>query len=329
MTKIISSVDEKRFKKYQISFPEEWEVMYISAPYTDKQMIDICQNADYLLVNSTHPVSKTVIESSPSLKMIHVEGVGYDKVDVEAAKKAGIPVCNNRSVNNDAVAEHTIGLMLAGLRRTAYTDTQIKSEGFMASQQEHRAQGEHELQGKHVGILGFGAIGREVAARLSSWVCRVSYYDSYRPSQEVELRLHVDYLDFDALIRTCDIISVHVPVLPETINLISKAQLAAMKPSALLVNTARGEIINSYDLAEALERGQIYGAALDTLSPEPPPSNHPLLNLSPEARKRLTITPHIGGTTDEAFMRMLQNVIMNMKKMEAGEKPDNVVNSVT
>ena len=328
MPKVISSVDEKRFKKYQISFPENWDVHYLTFPYNDDQLIAACQEADYLLVNSTHPVTSKVIESSPSLKMIHVEGVGYNKVDTKAAKALGIPVCNNRSVNNDAVAEHTIGLMLAGLRRTAYSDTQIKSKGFIASQQEHRAQGEHELQGKHVGILGFGAIGREVAARLSSWVCKVSYYDAFRPSLEVEYRLHVDYLDFDELIRTCDIISVHVPVLSETVNMISKAQLEAMKRSVLLVNTARGEIIDSQALAEALEEGLIYGAALDTLAPEPPPSDHPLLNLSPEASKRLTITPHIGGTTDEAFVRMLKNVVSNMKLMEAGGRPNNVVNGV-
>jgi phosphoglycerate dehydrogenase-like enzyme len=328
MPTVVSTVDQGRFLKYQVFFPEDWKVIYIDAPYTDDQLINSCRNSDYLFVNSTHPVSKRVIEACPHLKMIHVEGVGYDKVDVVTAREMKIPVCNNQAVNNGAVAEHTIGLMLASLRRIAYVDSQVKSEGFITSQKEYRAKGEHELQGKRIGIVGFGAIGKEVAIRLSKWGCQISYYDAFRPSTEVEQKLGVNYLELDELLRTCDIITLHVPVMRETVNMISTAQFEMMKPTVVLVNTARGEIIDSCALATALEAGKIDSAAIDTIAPEPPPDDHPLLHLSPEAKKRLTITPHVGGTTDEAFVRMLKNAIANMQRVERGERPVNVVNNL-
>ncbi|MDL2258179.1 NAD(P)-binding domain-containing protein [Eubacteriales bacterium OttesenSCG-928-K08] len=321
MFKVVSSVIKQRFEKFNIHFPQEWAVTYIKSPYSDDDLIAACKNADFLFLNSTHPASAQVIEACPNLKMIHVEGVGYDKVDVEAAKALGIPVCNNRAVNNGAVAEHTIGLMLAGLRRTAVCDTQVKTEGFGACQQKFMAAGQHELADLHVGLVGIGAIGKEVAIRLKAWGCKISYYDAFRPTPEVEEALDVSYLELDDLIRECDIVSIHVPVLSSTFHMFSTPQFDAMKESALLINTARGEIIDQMALADALEKGKIYGAALDTLYPEPAPAYHPLLNLSPEASSRLTITPHVGGTTDEAFIRMLKNSIKNMLRVANGEQP--------
>lgn len=190
------------------------------------------------------------------------------------------------------------------------------------------AQGEHEIKGQHIGIIGIGAIGREVALKLKNWGCKISYYDVFRPSEEVEKSLNVSYLPLEEIISDCDIISVHVPVLPSTINMLSYEQFKNMKKNALVINTSRGEIIDQMALADALENGLIYGAALDTISPEPVPAFHPLLNLSPKAKKRLTLTPHIGGTTDEAFIRMLTGAIANIKRVIAGEKPINIVNGI-
>ncbi len=326
MTKVVSTVIRERFTKFRVFFPDAWEQVYVPFPYTEEQLIDACWGADFLLVNSTHPVTRRVIESSPSLKLIHTEGVGFNRVDVDAARECGIPVCNNRATNNDAVAEHTIGLILAGLRRTAYNDLRIRQIGFGATQQEFLSEGQRELKGQHVGLIGIGAIGKEVAKRLAPWGCRVSYYDAFRPSPELEAELHVAYLPLDELIRDCDVISMHVPVLPTTVDMISFPQFAAMKKNALLINTARGEVVNNAALVDALETGKIYGACLDTLYPEPPAPDHPLLTLSPEAARKLTVTPHAGGTTDEAFTRMLNGAIGNMLSVERGDKPVNVVN---
>ena len=328
MIKVLSTVQRQRFEKFNVDFPQNWEINYLDPAYTDAELIEACKDADFLFIMSTHTVSTRVIRACPRLKLIHVEGVGFDKVDIQAAKELGIPVCNNRAVNDGAVAEHTIGLMLAGLRRTASSDAQIKAIGYPACQQEFMAAGQRELQSTHVGLIGMGAIGREVARRLKNWNCSISYYDAFRPAPGIEKELGVEYLELQELLQRCDIISLHVPVLPSTYHMLSTKEFEMMKPSALVVNTARGEIIDPMALADALENGKIYGAALDTLYPEPAPVYHPLLNLSPQGRKRLTLTPHVGGTTDEAFTRMLKGAIANMHRVLDGIQPIHVVNGV-
>lgn len=328
MPKIVVTVRPGHFDRFGIRFPEDWEVVQVAAPYTDEELIAAAQGVKYMFVDSVDAVSAKVIAACPDLKMIHTEGVGFNKVDVEAAKAAGIWVCNNRGVNNYAVAEHAIGLILAGLRRIPQCSRQIREEGFDTCQKKQRAMGEHELRGQRLGIVGFGAIGREIARLLLNWGVEIVYNDAFRPTEEVEKALNVKFLELDELLKTSDVITLHAPVLPSTINMISKAQLQAMKPNALLINTARGELVNSEDMVEALEKGEIYGAALDTIAPEPAPRDHCLLNMSPEADSRLIVTPHVAGTTNEAFANMLNWAIANFQRAEAGEKPNNVVNGL-
>ena len=326
MPKVVSSVPKQRYDKFNIHFPKDWEIHYINAPYTEEELIAAGQDADYLFLMSMHPLTGEVIRALPHLKMIHTEGVGVHLVDLEAATARGIPVCNNHAVNSGSTAEHTIGLILAGLRRTAACDAQLKTEGFRETQRQFIAAGQRELAGLHVGLIGFGSVGKEVAKRLKAWCCKLSYYSTRRDAPELEQELGVQYLERDALISTCDIISLHAPVLPETRHMISAPELGAMKRTALLVNTARGELVDQMALAEALEKGELYGAAIDTVYPEPAPADHPFLHLSPEAARRLTWTPHIAGITDEDFTRMLTNAIANMQRRERGERPLNIVN---
>ena len=328
MPVVVSTVPQSRFNLYDISFPAGWEVRFVEAPYSDETLIDQCRGADYLFVGSTQAVSARVIEASPSLRFIQVEGVGFDKVEAEAAARAGLPVCNNQGVNAVSVAEFTVGLMLAGLRRMAAADRMIKAKQFEECQKAYRGRGVNEIISRRVGLIGCGAIGRNVARMLIPFGCEVVYFDEYRPSPEVEKELNLSYVTLDELIRTCDIISLHVPVLPHTINMISTPQLNIMKPSALIINASRGEVLDQRALAEALEAGRIYGAAIDTLSPEPPGDDHPLLNLSQEAQDRLLVTPHVAGTTNEAFTDMLKRALANMERAERGEQLQNIVNGV-
>lgn len=330
MTKVVSTVPKSRFETFKVSFPESWEIAYVPYPIGDDELIAACKGADFLFVGSMHLVPRSVIVNSPSLKMIHVEGVGFDKVDTAAAKEVNLPVCNNRASNNSSVAEHTVGLMIAALRCMPQSDAKLKANisDYAKIQSGFRMAGVHDLGAQHVGFIGMGAIGQEAARMLGAFGCQLSYYDAYRPKPETEAALKLTYKTVDEIISECDIISMHVPVLPETINMISTAQFNAMKPNALLINTARGEVIDQNALAVALESGRIFGAALDTVNPEPPTADQSLYNLSPAAAERLILTPHLGGTTVEAFTRMLNWAIASMQAMTEGGKPNNIVNGV-
>jgi phosphoglycerate dehydrogenase-like enzyme len=313
MPKVVSTVPEQRFEKFGVAFPDGWVVAYVAAPYTEEELSAACRDADYLFVNSVHPVTARVIQENPQLKMIHVEGVAFNTVDLGAAKEAGIPVCNNRAVNNGAVAEHTIGLMLAGLRRIAAYNHEIIRDGFAACQSVARAEGQHELAGQHVGLVGFGAIGREVAKRLKNWGCRVSYYDAFRPTAEVEQELEVDFLELDELLRTCDIISLHVPVLPSTVGMINTRTLEIMKSNALLINTARGAVVEEPAVAAALHSGHRAGYAADVFETEPDLSASPLVSAP-----NTLLTPHIAWASREARQRLVNEVAENLRCWQNG-----------
>ncbi len=328
MCKVVSTVPKTRFEIFGVAIPKEWETVFIDYTASDDEKIKACEGADFLFVGSTHEVSAEVIKKTKSLRMIHVEGVGFNKVDYETAKQEGIPVCNNRASNNSAVAEHTVGLIIAALRKIPLGNIELYNRDYSEVQSEFRQKGIHELSAMHVGVIGMGEIGKETARMLGVFGCKISYYDAYRPTTEREKELNIEFMELDNIIKTCDVISLHVPVLPSTEGMIGKKQLGMMKKSALLVNTSRGELIDQDALVAALENGEIYCAAVDTVTPEPPAKDHPLLNMSKEASDRFIISPHIAGTTVEAFTRMLQWAIADFQKVLDGEMPNNIVNGV-
>lgn len=177
-------------------------------------------------------------------------------------------------------------------------------------------------------MIGLGDVGKETAKRLQPFNCKISYYDVFRQPEEIEEELNLNFISFKEICKNCDIISLHLPLLPSTENLINKDTINLMKEDAIIINTARGSIINQQDLAEALIKGRIEGAAIDTLSPQPPHKEHPLLNLPEEAANRLTLTTHIAGITTQAFANMQIVGWNNMLKVLNGERPDNIVNGL-
>lgn len=327
MVKVVVSLPEERIKRYGVKPPEGFQIEYITSPYTDEELIKASQGATFLFL-SLSPASRKVIEQSKTLKLIQSEGVGFDGIDTEAAKEAGIYVCNARGVNKVAVAEHTIGLILAMLRRTAEADKEIKKGNFISNYKDYEVKGIRELKSCHVGLVGLGDIGKETAKRLKPFGCKVSYYDVFRQPEEVEEELGIKFISFENICKNCDIISLHVPLLPSTENLINQDSINLMKKNAIIINTARGPIINQDDLAQALIEGRIDGAGIDTLSPQPPNEEHPLINLPEEAANRIILTTHIAGITTQAFTNMQVIGWNNMLKILNGEKPDNIVNGL-
>ncbi len=329
MVKFVSTVPQSRFDTFKVDLPAEWDKAFIDYPCTDEALIKACQDADVLLVGSMHKVSEAVVRNSPSLRMIHTEGVGFDKVAVDAAADIGLPVCNNRAVNNTSVAEHTVALMLAALKQVVYANSKITAENYEEIQGQLRSEGVHELGSQHVGLVGGGAIGREVARLLGVFGCKISYYDVFRLKPEQERELNLNFVSLEDLLQQCDVISLHVPVLPDTLNMINEQTIGLIQKSAILINTSRGELIDQAAMASALENGAIKVLAVDTISPEPPKADHPFMTLSESAKDRLILTPHLAGTTSEAFTRMLQWVIKDTEDVMAGKLPSRVCNKVT
>ena len=325
MAKIVIATPKENFERYGFQIPEEWDVAFANPQTLEEEVIAGSKDVEILLVGSGQVVSRTLMEACPSLKQIQTEGVGFEQVDVEAAKEKGIAVCNNKGANAISVAEHAIGLMLAGLRRTSLTDRQLRTIGYKTSKFEHMKIGEHSLAGKTIGLVGLGDIGKGVAKRLRCWDCNVIYYDILEMSPETKAEYHVTYKDFDELIRTSDIISMHVPVTTLTTHMIGKEQFLAMKKTALVINTSRGPVIDQDALIWALENDEIYGAALDVVTPEPLPEDAPILNMSEKAMDKLILTPHVAGMTDEDFERMNMMSIKAIQRALAGEEPINKV----
>ena len=308
--------------------PEGAELVYFEHGYTAKDVIERAGDAEFILVDTVLPVSAEIINNMPNLKMIHSEGVGYAEIDIEAARKRGIYVSNNYAVNAGQVAEHTVMLALTVLRHFAEGEAAMRQGRQMEMKMKLMSEGLEDLIDKRVGIVGFGAIGKELAKRLQPFGCSLYYYSRTRASAEVEAEYLVTYLPQDELFATCDIISLHVPVTPETTGLICKETLEMMKPTAIVINCARGAVVKSADLAEAIVNGTIYGCAVDTMDPEPVPADDPLLLLPEPYRWRVSVSPHIAGVTLSQFYASYRNIWNDVAKVLRGERPSNIVNGL-
>lgn len=326
--KVLSIMPRKRFEDSDVALPPELEVVFDNARSED-DIIAACRGMDYLFVPAPFPpVTARVLENIPSIRMIQTSGTGYDKVDVETAARLKIPVANAPGQNITTVAELTVAMLIAILRNVVVADREIKSGNYSSVRENIFKSGLKEICDVRLGLLGLGAIGRKVAQIVKLLGGQVSYFDVFRPEPEVEDDLQVTYLGFDELLQSCNAVSLHLPLSDQTHNIISTKELQRMPPESFLINTARGEIVDQDALAGALESGHLAGAAIDTVYPEPPPADHPLLNLSGQARDRLLITPHIAGTTKGAFHRMLSSGIANVAIAAAGAPLQNVVNGI-
>lgn len=326
MTKILATMGKKSLDRFDIVPPDEVEVSYLEGDYSDEEFIEKSKGAKYILLGTTR-LNRKMIDQLEDVELIQTLGVGYDGVDIKAAREKGIYVCNNKGVNSASVSEHTIGLILAALRRTVEADKDIRRFKFAESYKEYQEKGTRTLKSLHVGIVGLGDIGLEVIKRLKPFACKISYTSNTRKKDKEE-EYGIEYLELDDLLKTCDIISLHTPLNVKTEGMINKDKLKMMKKDSILVNTARGEIINQLDLANALKNNEIGMAALDTLSPEPPSKDHPLLNLPEGIEDKIVFTTHIAGITTEDMEDMQKNAWANIERALRGKKPINIVNNL-
>jgi phosphoglycerate dehydrogenase-like enzyme len=252
--------------------------------------------------------------SAPKLKLVQLLSAGYDRVDIEAARKAGVPVANNGGANAIAVAEHAMLLMLAVLKRLVRFHNDVVAGKWRAP--ETRDQRIYEVAGKTLGIVGLGNIGKKVARRAAAFDMRVRYYDIARLSEEQEDALGVRFVLLEELLRTADVVSMHVPLDDSTRHMLGDRELAMMKPTSILVNTCRGPVVDEDALHRALTSGQIAGAGLDVMVEEPPKAKHPLFSLP-----NVTLTPHSAGPTWENWSARFRNGFDNIERVAAGNRP--------
>lgn len=273
------------------------------------------KDADYLIVRGRVTVNEEVLNAAKQLKLIQKWGAGFDQYDMSLIGSHNIPFLNCAGVNALQVSELTMGLILAAYRYIPHLNTLMKQGIRM---KEEFLNSCHTVDGKLVGIVGIGNIGRRVAKLCQAFGASVQYYDAFRLDVEKEAELDVKYVDLETLYRTSDIISLHVPLLPETNGMINRETLSMMKPNALIVNAARGDLIKSQDLFDALNDGVIAGAALDVLEEDKVEGLiSPLLSLP-----NVVATPHMGGSTQEITQAMVTRCYENCLKVDFGELQD-------
>jgi D-3-phosphoglycerate dehydrogenase len=269
---------------------------------TEERMIELLQGIDGAVVGVV-PMTARVMEKTPRLKVVSMHGVGVDHIDLEAASRLGIVIANCPGANDQAVADLTIGLMVAIARQIPSVDRSLRA------QQWGRHNGS-ELWSKTLGLIGYGRIGRRVAKRALGFDMHILVYDPYIQPDQVGFS-EVKLTSFEEVIQSADFVSLHAALTSETRSVIGAPQLAAMKPSAYLVNTARGGLIDEAALYQALRDKVIAGAALDVFVDEPPLGS-PMLQL-----ENVVVTPHIGAHTQEAIERMgvmaAQNVVLTLQ----------------
>lgn len=294
-------------------FYERSEGHYDIVEITSVDEISKILDAEYIVARGMPFMQPEILQLSSKTKLIHRWGVGFDSVDIKAAGEKGIAVAVSTGGNAQPVAELTVLLMLAYYRRLPELLDRAK-EG--SKDKEDIIAKSYLLQGKRVGLVGFGNIGSKVCKMVKAFGATVQYYDKYRISPEKEEDFGVEYASFETLLKTSDIVSVHVPLMESTKHLFGRAEFEQMKPNALLVNTARGGVVDTNALLEALDNGKIAGAALDTVEGEPLPPNHPIFYNS-----KVILTPHGGGNTCDNTINMVNIIMENINSMENGDLP--------
>jgi len=329
--KVLIAGDPARYDKFM---PEQvrnsgLDLVFTARSSSNAERLALAGDAQVMLVDAITRVDGELIAAMPNLRLIHSEGVAFDAIDIAAARERGIYVCNNAGCNAGAVAETAIMLMLMLLHRSRPGDRAVRQGEQIRFKERAMADGSNlELGEQTVGLVGLGDIATATAQRLKAFGCRICYYAPHRRPAEVEQQLVVSYLPLEELAAQCDIISLHCASNAQTRGMVDAAFLERMKPTSYLVNTSRGDLVDNLALREALLEGRIAGAGFDTLAPEPTPADHPLVDLPPEVLDRVVYSPHLGGITVASFRRAHQHMWENVLRLQAGQRPDGIVNGL-
>jgi D-3-phosphoglycerate dehydrogenase len=274
-------------------------------------LIEQVKDVDAIVIRANGAVTARLMDAAPKLKVVGRHGVGVDAIDLQAAKARGIVVCNTPDANLESVAEQAVGFMLAISKQILRADTALRQSRWNV-RYEYIGQ---ELFRRTLGLVGMGRIGSRVAEICHlAFQMPVLYYDVVA-YPDLEEKLHAKKVSLEEVLEQADYVSLHVPLLPSTKGLIGKDQLARMKPGAILINTARGGVVDETALIEALDSGHLGGAGLDVFATEPTPADNPLFN-----SEKVVLTPHMAAHTDDA-LKAMSMVAQDIIRVLEGQEP--------
>ena len=291
-----------------------WEIIRARGPLNEADTLALVGDVDGYICGDDAITRKVLEKARPKLRVLSKYGIGVDKIDIKCATEFDIPVLFTPGVNHTTVAEHTFLLLLALEKNLLYHTDSTRAGGWK------RKTG-HELLEKTIGIVGLGRIGKEVAIRAKAFGMTPVGYDVYWDEAFAKANGVKRMASLDEIFATSDYLSLHTNLTPETRDMINAKSIAKMKKGVIILNCARGEIVNTKDMATALQSGQIAGYGTDVLEQEPPPSDHPLLKLP-----NCLITPHIASRTFESVVRQATTSVKNLILAMNGEKPIAQVN---
>lgn len=288
--------------------------VFDSIPSSLEELISRVKDAAIVVLGGRYGFPKDAFNASPNLKMISICQTGYNIIDIEAANEKSVIVSNVPGYATYSVAELVFALALNLMRKVRVADSKLREGSF-----DWRDNIGNQLMGKTIGVIGTGSIGTRVIRIAQCFDMNVLSFTGH-PSEEQARKLGVRFVDLDTLLAESDIVTLHVPLNPSTEKMIGEKELAKMKKSAILINTARGKVVDEAALIKALQKKQIRGAGLDVFEKEPLPADHPLTKL-----ENVVLTPHIGFVTQEALEKAISVCVANIEKYINGE-PQNVVN---
>lgn len=312
---IVGTYPAGTFEKFKNYFAEKPEIEVVEVDTQEK--FDALTEADAIVLRILK-MPKEVVARITGLKMIMRWGAGFDSVDIEEAGKHGIYVCNTPGANAYAVAELTVALMLAVGRKLICHDRAIHQGEWSKNSFLNQTR---TLNNKVVGIIGGGNIGRQVAARVQAFGSIVQYYDPFRLPEEMEEKLHMKYVGLEELIRTSDVITLHVPLMDSTRHMIGEKEIEKMKNGAILINVARGGLMDDEAVVKAVNSGKLSGAGIDCVEEEPTKPGNPILE-----NPNIIVTPHVGGGSADISDVMFPMITGNIELLAIGKELKYVVN---
>ena len=292
----------------------------------DPELPALMKTARALLIGAVGPRLPASLFENTSVNLVQVTGAGVDRVDQPTLKRLGIPVCNVPGGSNYAVAEYAVTAASVLLRRFAWADSEIRAGNYTGFRARMIADNLSGLDGLAVGVVGLGTIGLAVAQAFHKRGCTIAYFDPAPRDERAAEAIGAKSVSLDELLRAADVVSLHVPLLPATRGMIGEAQLSTMKPGAILIQVARGGIVDEAALARHLASGHLGGAAVDVYSEEPPPPENPLFALKGDAARRLLLTPHVAGITRQSTAVLFKTAWENVERvLKSGAAPQNRV----